>query len=132
MYAAFNSRDYWVNVQWREEKNVNVMSRDPARITYNMGLPGHTNEWLPFVNAERGAGGSLIKPCYIPRSLSARLPQDQVREMEQRCLEELVSGLENVRNAVNATTVLANEASPAMVKCVAAEWRWWWWWWWWW
>jgi hypothetical protein len=118
VYAVFNNHNYWVNVQWREQNNVNVINRDPAAITYNMGLPGTRNEWLPFVTAERGAGGSLVKPCYIPRSLSARLPQDQVREMEERCLAELVSGLENVRNAVNATTVVANEVSPGMVKCV--------------
>ena len=117
VYAVFNNRNLWVNMQWREENNVNVMNRDPARITYNMGLPGTENEWLPFVTAERG-GGSIV-PCYIPRSLSARLPQDQVREMEERALEELVSGLENVRSVVNATTVLANESSPGMVKSVA-------------
>ena len=76
-----------------------------------MGL--NPNEWLPFITEERGGG---IVPCYIPRSLSARLPQDQVREMEQRVLAELVSGLENIRNVANATTVLANEASPGMVK----------------
>lgn len=117
VYAVFNNRNLWVNMQWREENNVNVMNRDPARITYNMGLPGTENEWLPFVTSERG-GGSIV-PCYIPRSLSARLPQDQVREMEERALEELVSGLENVRSVVNATTVLANESSPGMVKYVA-------------
>eukprot|EP00750_Incisomonas_marina_P000666 INCI10454.1.p1 GENE.INCI10454.1~~INCI10454.1.p1 ORF type:complete len:1532 (+),score=248.93 INCI10454.1:232-4827(+) len=40
VYAVFNNRNLWVNMQWREENNVNVMNRDPARITYNMGLPG--------------------------------------------------------------------------------------------
>jgi len=116
VYAVFNNKNFWVNMQWREENNVNVINRDPTRITFNMGLPGTENEWLPFVTPERGSGS--IAPCYIPRSLSARLPLDQARELEERALAELVSGLENIRSVVNATTVLANEASPGMVKYV--------------
>ena len=44
--------------------------------TCSRGLPGTGNEWLQFNNSDRQRGN--IAPCYIPRSLSARLPQDQV------------------------------------------------------
>ena len=36
VYAVFNNRNYWVNMQWRGVQNVNELNRDPAQITYNM------------------------------------------------------------------------------------------------